>query len=104
MFYLRKIFIKDLVSPVKPFTSINEIRGHGIKMIHQDHKKLTLELDERVYLLALTYYHSFVERKLPQYIPILLDSTASGQQILAKICKVTDLVVLESLNLYQNKV
>ena len=99
-----KILIKNLVSVTKPYTSICEIREYGIQIIEGRVDKSSLDLDEKIYMEVLIYYHKGILKEIPTYIPILLDSTASGQQILAKLCKVSDPEILKTLNLYQNKV
>lgn len=103
-----KLFIKTLVSSSKPSASLRDLAtlGKSILMDLSKHSK-DLDLADLVYLKVLNFYHQKINKDfIPKYIPLLLDSTASGQQMLCILLEKNfekDKKLLTYLNLGNNR-
>ena len=99
---LGKLYLKELVSAEKTYISITEIAERGELILTNSPRKL-LDPDEEIYINSLRrFYKRIGVDEEPDNINLLLDSTASGQQVIAYIREVTDVDVLKKLNLSGN--
>lgn len=98
-----KLWIKELVCKDTCRVDLLSIAGRGREELRLENYK-KLDLEDRVYFMALRGFIEGYERtgSFGDPVPLLLDSTASGQQILALINKVESPKILKELNLFAN--
>jgi len=99
-----KLSLNSLVSVENPSVSLKEISIRGSFALDDLCKGsfnfIGLGVEDRVYIKILyTKYKRLLSGEIPEYIPCLLDATASGQQVLTIILGQNGSDLLSKLNL-----